>query len=67
MNANVSWPSAHRLRTARFSGAGSPSSLFLVLRGVSTMRHGGANAVGIGPVEMHEMLVGLRDVDEHSG
>ncbi len=39
----------------------------LVLLGVATMRHGGANAIGIGPIEMHEMLVGLGDVDEHAG
>ena len=44
-----------------------PFPFSLVLLGVATMRHGGANAVGIGPIEMHEMLVGLRDVDEHSG
>jgi len=53
---------AHRaFRRGRFS---FPFSL--VLLGVATMRHGGANAVGIGPIEVHEMLVGLGDVDEHA-
>ncbi len=41
--------------------------VFFVLRGVATMQHGGAHAVGIGPVEMHQVLVGLGDVDEHTG
>ncbi len=27
---------------------------------------GGAHAVGVGAIEMDEMLVGLRDVDEHA-
>ena len=27
------------------------------------MRHGGARAVCVGPIEMHEMLVGLGDED----
>jgi len=39
----------------------------LVSLGVATMGHRGANAVGIGPIEMDEMLVGLGDVDEHAG
>ncbi len=42
-------------------------SFFLFLLGVATMRHGGARAVCIGPIEMDEMLVGLGDVDEHAG
>ncbi len=44
-----------------------PFALSLVLLGVATMRHGGAHTVGVGPMEMHEMLVGLWDVDEHAG
>ena len=44
-----------------------PLPFSLVLLGVATMRHGGARTVGIGPIEMHEMLVGLGDVDEHAG
>ena len=31
------------------------------------MRHGGARTVGVGPIEMNEMLVWLGDVDEHTG
>ena len=54
---------AHRaFRRARLA-----FSFSLVLHGVAPMRHGGANAVGISPIEMHEMLVGLGDVDEHAG
>ena len=58
---------AHRaFRRGRFSLLFSP--LFsLVLHGVVTMRHGRARAVGIGPIKMLEMLVGLGDVDEHAG
>ncbi len=54
---------AHRaFRRARLA-----FSFSLVLHGVATMRHGGARAVCIGPIEMHEMLVGLGDVNEHAG
>ena len=54
---------AHRaFRRGRFSLLFS-----LVLHGVVTMRHGRARAVGIGPIKMLEMLVGLGDVDEHAG
>ncbi len=28
---------------------------------------GGAHAVGVGPIEMNQMFVGLWDVDEHAG
>ena len=56
---------AHRaFRGSRFFLA---SLVFFVLRGVVTMRHGGANAVGVGPIEMNQVLVGLGDVDEDSG
>ena len=56
---------AHRaFRRGRFS---LPLPFSLILLGVAPMRHGGANAIGIGPIEMHEMLVGLGDVDEHAG
>ena len=56
---------AHRaFRGGRFC---LPFPLCLVLLGVATMRHGRANAVSVGPIEMHEMLVGLGDVDEHAG
>ena len=44
-----------------------PFALSLVLLGVATMRHGGARTVGVGPIEMNEMLVWLGDVDEHTG
>ena len=30
------------------------------------MSEGGAYAVGVGAIEMDEMLAGLRDVDEHA-
>ena len=54
---------AHRaFRRARLA-----FSFSLVLHGVATMRHGGARAVCIGPIEMDEMLVGFGDVDEHAG
>ena len=54
---------AHRaFRRGRFSLLFS-----LVLLGVVTMRHGRARAVGIDHIKMHEMLVGLGDVDEHAG
>ena len=44
-----------------------PSPFCLVLLGVASMRHGRARAVCIGAIEMHEVLVGLGDVDEHAG
>ena len=36
------------------------------LIGCVAEREGGADAVGVGAIEMDEVLVGLRDVDEHA-
>ncbi len=56
---------AHRaFRGGRFC---LPFPFCLVLLGVASMRHGGANAVGVGPIKMNQVLVGLGDVDEHAG
>jgi len=37
------------------------------LSGCVAVPEGGAHTVGVGAIEMDEMLVGLRDVDEHAG
>jgi len=51
-----------------FLGSGfSRSRLSFVLLSVAAMRHGGAHAVGVGPIQMNQVLVGLGDVDEHTG